>query len=244
VDYKKATLGREKGGKAMIKGVIFDIEEAIWKIEEATAEQENAAARAARLTGFADGRAFMAVVSARYASYRVWAETEQKEAGDFELWHSWLLPELDEEYLRKVCHDLTSEYRKTEGIRRIIPGSLRTVRTLYDRGYRLGVISNHIGEKEVPLWLEESGEKQYFDAVILSPVCKIRRPDPAIYKLACEELGLEPRECASISAGDAAGEKGAGIGVSIQVSNERTSLRGADYTVQHILEVLELPELR
>jgi len=237
----------EKRDKTMIKGIIFDLEGTFWRIEADPAAQEEAAARGAMLAGYPDGAAFTAAVGERYAGYLAWAEREGKEAGDFGLWHDWLLPDLDEEYLHRICHDLTAELRKTEGIRRIVPGSLRAVRTLYDRGYRLGIVSNLVGEREIPLWLEESGVKQYFEAVVLSPVCRIRRPNPAIYRLACEELGLEPGECASVSGEgcDAAGEKEAGIAVSILLTEGgAVPPPEADHAVSHFSEIPELPELR
>ena len=232
----------------MIKGVIFDLEETLRRAVKNPAEQERAAARAATLAGYPDAASFTGAVMGRYDAYLSWARSENREAGDFELWHGWLLPEVDEKHLRLVCRDLTAQFRRIEGERRVVPGGLRAVRRLYERGLRLGIVSNLIGEAEVPLWLEESGVKQYFDAVILSSVCHIRRPDPAVYRLACGELGLEPGECASVSGGsgrDMEGEKAAGIGLSILLAGEDPGGRsGADCVVSSFSEILELPALR
>ena len=38
------------------------------------------------------------------------------------------------------------------------------------RGYKLGIVSNLIGEHEVPDWLEEDRLDGYFDSVVLSSV--------------------------------------------------------------------------
>lgn len=232
----------------MIKGVIIDLEETILRTEKVPEEQEKAAARAAALCGWPDTKAFTAVLRDRWQKYASWARSENKEAGDFDLWHTWLLPELEEEHLRLLCHELTAALRRMEGERRVVPGALRTVRTLYNRGFRLGIVSNLVGEREIPDWLEESGVKQYFEALALSPVCRVRRPDPEIYRPVWEELGLEPRECASISGAsgrDIRGEKAAGIGVSILLAQpDFQGTAGADYVVRQLPEVLDLPPLQ
>lgn len=232
----------------LIKGVIIDLEETLLRVEKIPAEQEQAAVRAAALCGWSDIKSFTAVIRDRYQKYAFWAHSENKEAGDFDLWHTWLLPELEENHLRLLCHELTAELCRMEGNRRVVPGALRTVRTLYDRGFRLGIVSNLVGEREIPIWLEESGVKQYFDAVALSPVRRVRRPDPAIYRPVWEELGLEPRECASISGAsgrDIQGEKTAGIGVSILLAQpDFQGTAGADYVVRQLTEILDLPPLQ
>ena len=45
---------------------------------------------------------------------------------------------------------------------------MEVIKGLHKRGYKLGIISNLIGENEVPDWLEEDGLDSYFDTVILS----------------------------------------------------------------------------
>ena len=36
-------------------------------------------------------------------------------------------------------------------------GGVEVIKGLHERGYKLGIISNLIGENEVPDWLEEDG---------------------------------------------------------------------------------------
>lgn len=226
----------------MLRGVLFDLEETLWIIEKDPAYQDHAKKRLAALAGWQPDQDFCAVAEERFRRYREWAGTERKEAGDFELWHKWLLPEMDESRLRLVCYDLTAQFRRTRGRRKTVPGGLRVVRTLYDRGYRLGIVSNSVGEREIPGWLEENGLKQYFEAVAVSSVCHIRKPDPAIFQLICGELGLEPEECASVSAGNFEGEATAGIGVTILPGGTAGRNR-PDYVVDRFPEILELPVL-
>lgn len=237
-----------------IKGVFFDLGGTLRICEENPAHQERAMARMAELAGRTDVPEFIDLVEARYAPYRDWALTENKEAGDFELWDKWLLPELDKERLAKVCHELTYQYRQAKGLRHVVPGGLKVIRTLYERGYRLGIISNLIGEEEIPNWLREDGLAQYFDAVILSSVCHIRKPDPRMYAMGCEELGLEPEECVSVADNlnrDITGAKAAGMGANILfISPEKlakktiTDENRPDYIVHRFPEILDLPILQ
>ncbi|MCI9165461.1 MAG: HAD family hydrolase [Oscillospiraceae bacterium] len=237
-----------------IKGVFFDLGGTLRIVEKVPEHQERAKVRMARLAGREDVEAFINMVEARYEPYREWALGENREAGDYELWHQWLLPELGEERLRAVCHEMTYQYRQVKGLRHVVEGGLQVIRGLYERGYRLGIISNLIGEDEIPNWLREDGLAQYFDAVVLSSVCHIRKPDPAIYRMGCEQLGLGPGECVSVADNlgrDITGAKAAGIGANILfISPEKlakktiTDENRPDYIVHRFIDILDLPILQ
>ena len=57
---------------------------------------------------------------------------------------------------------------------------------------RLGVVSNFYGNLDVQL--EEAGLAPFLDAVVESAQVGLEKPDPAIYRLAAERLGLPPSE--------------------------------------------------
>ena len=237
-----------------IKGVFFDLGGTLRIVEKVPEHQERAKVRMARLAGREDVEAFINMVEARYEPYREWALGENREAGDYELGHQWLRPELGEERLRAVCHEMTYQYRQVKGLRHVVEGGLQVIRGLYERGYRLGIISNLIGEDEIPNWLREDGLAQYFDAVVLSSVCHIRKPDPAIYRMGCEQLGLGPGECVSVADNlgrDITGAKAAGIGANILfISPEKlakktiTDENRPDYIVHRFIDILDLPILQ
>ena len=113
---------------------------------------------------------FYQMIEERYEPYRKWALGEYKESGDEELWCKWLLPDYDPVRIRQVCHELSFQYRQTKGRRVVVDGGVEVIKGLHERGYKLGIISNLIGENEVPDWLEEDGLDSYFDTVILSSV--------------------------------------------------------------------------
>ena len=239
---------------AKIKGVFFDLGGTLRIAEEVPEHMDRAKARMAELAGAEDVKAFIDMVEERYAPYRDWALTENRECGDFDLWHKWLLPEMAEDKLREICHELTFQYRQVKGLRHLVEGGREVIETLHKRGYKLSIISNLIGEYEIGDWLRADGLEQYFDAVVLSSVCGIRKPDPRIYQMACEQLGLEPEECASVAdnlSRDFTGAKAVGIGANILfISPEKlakktiTDENRPDYIVHRFLDILDLPILQ
>ena len=239
----------------MIRGVFFDLGGTLRICDPAPEHQAAARRRMAELVGEADPDALLERVNARYeGAYRTWALGENRESGDYELWAKWLLPELPEERLRDICHEMTYQYRQIKGLRRMVEGGLEVIRTLKERGFRLGIISNLIGENEIYDWLKQDGLEDDFDAVILSSICHIRKPDPEMYRMGCRALGLEPEECASIADNlnrDITGAKRAGIGANILfISPEKlatkklTDENRPDYIIHRFIDALELPILQ
>ena len=74
-----------------------------------------------------------------------------------------------------------------------LPGALETLATLRERGYRLGLISDCSAETP-QLWASLP-----FAPLIEAPIfsCDVGylKPDPHIYQIACERLGVTPEEC-------------------------------------------------
>jgi putative hydrolase of the HAD superfamily len=66
----------------------------------------------------------------------------------------------------------------------------RVLAALKQEGYRMGVVSNSYGNIET--LCREFGYNDYLDVLIDSAVENIRKPDPKIYNLAAERLGLPP----------------------------------------------------
>ena len=237
-----------------IKAVFFDLGGTLRIADRVPEHEERAKARMAELAGRTDVDVFMDMVEERYKPYRDWALGEWKEAGDFELWKKWLLPELPDEKLHEICHEMTFQYRQAKGLRRLVEGGMEVLDGLRAPGYRLGIISNLIGEHEIYDWLRDDGLEDYFETVVLSSVTGLRKPDPEMYRMACRELGLEPAQCASVADKlnrDITGGKAAGIGANILfISPEKlaektiTGVNRPDYIVHRFRDVLDLPILQ
>jgi epoxide hydrolase-like predicted phosphatase len=58
-------------------------------------------------------------------------------------------------------------------------------------GVRTGLLSNSWGDDRY----DRSRFAELFDAVVISSEVGLRKPDPEIYALACERLGLPPERC-------------------------------------------------
>ncbi|MDO5399601.1 MAG: HAD family hydrolase [Eubacteriales bacterium] len=234
-----------------IKGVFFDLGGTLRICEAVPEHQQQAMARMAQLAGQTDVAGFMDTVESRYEGYRQWALTENREAGDFDLWAKWLLPEYPREQIAGFCHEMTYQYRQAKGLRHLVPGGREVLQTLHRRGYRLGIISNLIGEREIYDWLKADGLEPLFDSVVLSSVCHIRKPDPEMYRMGCRELGLGPEECASVADNldrDITGAKAAGIGANVLFISPKklakktiTDANRPDYIVHRFPDILDLP---
>jgi putative hydrolase of the HAD superfamily len=70
-------------------------------------------------------------------------------------------------------------------------GTAAVLGTLRGEGYTLGVVSNADGRVES--FLELAGLRKYLDFVVDSAVVGVEKPDPAIFRIALERAGVEPR---------------------------------------------------
>ena len=85
-------------------------------------------------------------------------------------------------------------------------GAIETLEELGRRGFKRGLISVCSSDVE-ELW-DETLFAPHLDAVVLSCAVGLSKPDPRIYELACERLGVEPEECLFV--GDGANDELAG----------------------------------
>jgi putative hydrolase of the HAD superfamily len=89
-----------------------------------------------------------------------------------------------------------------EGLReavRLYPNAVPVLEELRRQGFRLGLLSNASDVAEEPI--VTLGLSSLFDAIVLSHKVGILKPDPRIYALAAEQLGVLPVECAFVADG-------------------------------------------
>jgi putative hydrolase of the HAD superfamily len=67
-------------------------------------------------------------------------------------------------------------------------------RGLHGRGVRLALLTNNVREWE-PLWRTMLPIDEIFETVVDSGFVGLRKPDPAIYALVLERLGLPAQAC-------------------------------------------------
>jgi putative hydrolase of the HAD superfamily len=85
-------------------------------------------------------------------------------------------------------------------------GAIETLDELQRRGFKRGLISVCSGDVE-ELW-DETELATHVDDAVLSCSVGLSKPDPRIYRLACERLGVSPEECLFV--GDGANDELAG----------------------------------
>lgn len=165
-----------------------------------------------------DPTAFVEKLDERYKIYRKWAFENLREAPEAEMWTRWLVPEFPAEKIVPLSTELTFQFRQSMGRRVVVDGSREVLEELQKRGYILGIISNLIGTREIPEWLEAEHFAPYFRSVVLSSVLGIRKPDPAIYLEAARRAAVQPAKCAYVGDNlkrDVTGTRAAGFGMVI-----------------------------
>jgi putative hydrolase of the HAD superfamily len=78
-------------------------------------------------------------------------------------------------------------------IPRLYPDVRATLGEVRRRGYRLGLVSNLYPNEAT--WLREFELDECFDALVLSCEVGLLKPEPEIYLMAAERLGVRPQEC-------------------------------------------------
>jgi putative hydrolase of the HAD superfamily len=127
-------------------------------------------------------------------------------------------------------------------------GAIETLVELKRRRFKLGMISVCSGDV-ADVW-DDSTLAPHFDDVVLSCKVGLRKPDPAIYRLSCERLRVEPEECLFV--GDGANDELAGaelVGMKAACilrpgADEALwpEARGWEPTIRTLPEVLELAQ--
>jgi beta-phosphoglucomutase len=122
----------------------------------------------------------------------------------------------------------------------VLPGALDVVRWLRRRSIRCAIGS---ASKNAPLIVERLGILSLFDAIVDGNKVDRPKPDPEVFLVAAEELGLPALTCvvfedaqAGILAARAAGMSAVGVG-------RREDLESADWVVPNLVDIGELLDL-
>lgn len=186
----------------------------------------------------------------RWKKYRKQAKSTLIDASEMELWSQYLLPEYDPELICANAGRLTRLWRDHDGRRVPRPDVKSTLIELDKRGYTMGIIANTVTETEIPDWMIEDKVAHYFKSVILSSKVRIRKPDPAIYYLACRAIGKKPENCAYVGDNpirDVQGTRDAGFAMMIRIDEPDTIKKEPqeitlhpDYTINNISDLLDI----
>jgi putative hydrolase of the HAD superfamily len=156
-----------------------------------------------RRAGHEEVAAILGVPAQAYADavLRSWPERATGRLGDLEATMRWLAAEcgrdLDDETCAAAC---VARRRSQRDYVRIRPEAEPVLRKLTANGLRVGVVSDCT--HEVPEQWPELVIAKYVDAPVFSVEVGVKKPDPAIYLIACERLGVPPADCVYVGDGD------------------------------------------
>ncbi|HEY55349.1 MAG TPA: HAD family hydrolase [Dehalococcoidia bacterium] len=96
---------------------------------------------------------------------------------------------------------LAAQVRTNYTVRSLTPrtGSVETLSHLKSKGLKTGLISDC--SREVPALWGNTPFASLFDVTVFSCSVGMRKPDPRIYQIATEQLGVEPQDCLYIGDG-------------------------------------------
>jgi putative hydrolase of the HAD superfamily len=120
-----------------------------------------------------------------------------------------------------------------------VPGAVETIAALRERGLKTGLITV-CSDDVVSLW-EETDFHGLFDAEVFSAAVGLRKPDPEIYRIALEKLGVEAEDAMFV--GDGANDELGGaerVGMTAVGVESPTGELPDDWDG---LRIRELPEL-
>jgi len=95
-----------------------------------------------------------------------------------------------------VASDVFALVHESSGPR---PEMLEAIRRIRDHGLHTAALTNNWrveGETSVPSGGAVHLLSEFFDVIVESALEGLRKPDPRIYELTCERLGVEPSEAA------------------------------------------------
>ena len=196
--------------------IFFDCAQTLLRVtwSEARLIRHAAAALDVALPTGADQR-YGAMHVARRAEY---VQLNQQTEDVFPFWSSVLSDWLAAEGLSTSLYDPFSEtcenliYGVESPFFRPFPDTVPALIELLDAGYRLAVVSNW--DASLNRLLRVHGLFEYFELTIASLRAGVEKPDPAIFQIAMDALGVGPGDCFHIGddpVDDGEGARAAGI---------------------------------
>jgi putative hydrolase of the HAD superfamily len=197
-----------------------------------------------------DVATFGAQIKENDKAYKKWGMETWIELSEEDRCTRFLFPDFSEDIVKANAEELTLLFSRSKGVRELRTESLPVIKTLFERGYRIGIISNTVSKVLVPGELEEAGINPYIETLVMSSITGIRKPDPSMFTESAKIVGVQPGK--SIYIGDqpnrdVEGPRRAGFGLNVilKTSNypegqELPELQVPDITVDSLTELLEI----
>lgn len=184
-----------------------------------------------------------------FAEYKNWAIKCLIEVPEEVLMIKWLFKDYSLETVLRNEKELFILFQQALGPRKTREGVKETLSSLKKMGYRMGLVSNHIGRTMVLDELKDFNIDQYMETRIISSLEGVRKPDPNLFRKAIEEMNILPEKCIYVGdnpSRDVIGARLAGIRdvilVKSEVSGNLDNLRAdllPDIVVDNVSDVLK-----
>jgi HAD superfamily hydrolase (TIGR01662 family) len=109
---------------------------------------------------------------------------------------------------------LGSMYAVTERNWYVEEDAIPTLASLKDKSYRLGLISNTSDDNNVQALVDQGGFRPFFEVLVTSADCGIRKPHPHIFQIALDHFSIQPGQAVMVGdtlEADIAGANSLGI---------------------------------
>ena len=182
----------------------------------------------------ADPEALEAMLSVNAEEYKHFGERTLTELPQSVIWSEYYLRELHipAERLAPIAEELSFLYDHERVTNVPRPGLKEALSSLHGMGIRMGVISNIISTTLVPYALREYGIDGYMECVVMSSETGIRKPDPRIFEIAMERMGVTAAETGYVGdtiSRDVLGSRNAGLGLRVRIENPSIAHRDAAF---------------
>lgn len=138
------------------------------------------------------------------------------------------LEQAEKERLADIKNEYYKAYLQDIGHEDVYPGSVEFIRAVKERGVPTALAS---ASKNAPMVLENLGIAPLFDTAVTGHDLERTKPDPQIFQIASERLGIEPAGCcvfedavSGIEAATAAGMLSVGVGPAARIPNAYQSI--------------------
>ena len=162
-----------------------------------------------------DQDAFMQEFHTQLETYYVERESDYREYTTLyvvqKVLQVWGYEDIQESVIRE---GLQAMYAVTEGHWHVEQDAALTLKTLGDKGYRLGLISNAGDDADVQTLVDNANLRDYFDLIITSAAEGIRKPSVHIFHKMLNYWGIEPSQAAMVGdtlSADILGARKAGL---------------------------------
>ncbi|MEO2074901.1 MAG: beta-phosphoglucomutase [Bacillus sp. (in: firmicutes)] len=119
----------------------------------------------------------------------------------------------------------------------ILPGVSLTLDKLKKRKIKLAIGSS---SKNAPKILKQIGLDSYFDAVVDGNDIKYSKPDPEVFLLAAQKLGVDSKNCLIVEDAEAGVTAAIAGNMKVAAIGEACKCKKAHYNLQNIEELLSI----